>query len=86
MESPGKSLSIAVVSSTQMALDHPTPFFVPSCDCEQAQDPINATPENVSETEKVNWCCSFRYFVIYVLLFCFLLNSNSRKEDDGVQM
>jgi hypothetical protein len=80
MKNPVKSLNIAVVSPTQVALDHPTPYFAPSG--EEAQGPANqnATPEHVPETEKVNWCCSFRYFqIFYVLLFSFLLNIKSER-------
>ncbi len=80
MENPVKSLNIAVVSPTQVALDHPTPYFAPSG--EEAQGPANqnATSEHVPETEKVNWCSLFRYLrIFHVFLFSFLLNIKSER-------
>ncbi|KAI9562893.1 hypothetical protein GHT06_010349 [Daphnia sinensis] len=55
MESPGKSLSMTVISPTQVVLGRPTPYFVPSG--ERAQGPIvnqNATPEHVPEQDKLD--------------------------------
>ncbi|KZS12392.1 Uncharacterized protein APZ42_022459 [Daphnia magna] len=55
MESPGKSLSMTVISPTQVVLGRPTPYFVPSG--ERAQGPImnqNATPEHVPEPDKLD--------------------------------
>jgi hypothetical protein len=66
MESPGKS--ITVISPTQVVLGRPTQYFVPSG--ERAQGPANqnATPEHVTETEKVN---SIVYFFILRFYFYF---------------
>ena len=54
LESPSKSMTITMISPTQVVLGRPTPYFVPSG--ERAQGPIinqNATPEHVSEQDKV---------------------------------
>lgn len=54
MESPGKGLSTTMISPTQVVLGRSAPYFVPSG--ERAQGPIinqNATPEHVSEPDKV---------------------------------
>lgn len=56
MESPGKSLSMTVISPTQVVLGRPTPYFVPSG--ERAQGPVMnqiATPEHIPELDKVNF-------------------------------
>ena len=54
LESPSKSMTITMISPTQVVLGRPTPYFVPSG--ERAQGPIinqNVTPEHVSEQDKV---------------------------------
>ena len=54
LESPSKSMTITMISPTQVVLGRPTPYFVPSG--ERAQGPIinqNATPEHVPEQDKV---------------------------------
>lgn len=53
-ESPSKSLSITMISPTQVVLGRSTPYFVPSG--ERAQGPVvnhNATPEHIPEPVKV---------------------------------
>ncbi len=65
MESPGKNMTITMISPTQVVLGRSTPYFVPSG--ERAQGPIinqNATPEHVPEPDKVNT----------ILFHCFLTN------------
>ena len=54
LESPSKSMTITMISPTQVVLGRPTPYFVPSG--ERVQGPIinqNATPEHVPEQDKV---------------------------------
>ena len=54
LESPSKSMTITMISPTQVVLGRPTPYFVPSG--ERAQGPIinqNATPEHVPKQDKV---------------------------------
>ncbi len=93
MESPGKSLGITVVSPTPVVLDHPTPYFAPSG--EQAQVPLNqnTTPEHVSETEKVNRCCLFRYLQIFLFYFYLIFSipivgkktTNQKQENQDIR-
>ena len=54
LESPSKSMTITMISPTQVVLGRSAPNFVPSG--ERAQGPIinqNATPEHVPEQDKV---------------------------------
>lgn len=53
MESPGKSLSITMISPTQVVLGRPTPYFVPSGERSQGPVNLNATPEHIPEPDKV---------------------------------